>query len=102
MRYFAALLLLALPAPALADDVTTIAIEVIAEGVTGEPGGERFVSEGSFDPSTIPAIAAFGPFRVLDSTRAALVDAKAHLTETTLPLLASILNLSASRDSASC
>ena len=75
MRYFAALLLLALPAPALADDVTTIAIEVIAEGVTGEPGGERFVSEGSFDPSTIPAIAAFGPFRVLDSTRAALVDA---------------------------
>ena len=75
MRYFAALLLLALPVPALADDVTTIAIEVIAEGVTGEPGGERFVSEGSFDPSTIPAIAAFGPFRVLDSTRAALVDA---------------------------
>lgn len=65
---------LVLPAPALADDVTTIAIEVIAEAPQGAPGGERFVSEGSFDPDNLPAIAAYGPFRVLDPTRAALVD----------------------------
>ena len=78
MRYFAALFLaaLALPSPALADDVTTIAIEMIAEEVNSSatPGGERFVAEGSFDPSTLPSIAAYGPFRVLDPTRAALVD----------------------------
>jgi len=76
MRTIAALFLaaLALPSPALADDITTIAIEVIAESSTGVPGGERFVSEGSFDASAVQSIAAFGPFRVLDPTRAALVD----------------------------
>ena len=76
MRTIAALLLaaLALPSPALADDITMIAIEVIAESSTGVPGGERFVSEGSFDASAIAAIATFGPFRVIDPTRAALVD----------------------------
>jgi hypothetical protein len=71
----ALLFALALPVPALADDITTIAIEVIAEGPSGVPGGERFVSESSFDPDGLPSIAAYGPFRVLDSTRAALVDA---------------------------
>ena len=83
MRYLAVpivvALLLALPAPAMADpmsgeDVTTIAIEVIAEGSTGAPGGERFVAEGAFDPAALRSIAAYGPFRVLDPTRAALVD----------------------------
>jgi len=81
MRHLAALFMLMLSAPALADDVTTIAIEVIAESSTGVPGGERFVSEGSFDASAIPAIAAFGPFRVLDPTRAALVG----VTDSTSP-----------------
>lgn len=66
---------IALPAPVLADDMTTIAIEVIDDTGLTLPGSERFVSEGSFDPADVQGIATFGPFRVLDATRAALVDA---------------------------
>jgi hypothetical protein len=63
-------------APSWADQVTTIAIEVVAEeAATGEPGGERFVAEGSTAAAKTSGIAAYGPFRVLDGTRAALVDA---------------------------
>ena len=75
--YSAALLALpatALAAPAVDSDITIIAIDMIDKGPTGSPGGERFVAEGSFDASAIRAIAAFGPFRVLDPSRAALVD----------------------------
>lgn len=65
---------LALPAPALADDMTTIAIEVIADEGSSPPGSERFVADASSGHSTVPAIAAFGPFRVIDANRAALMD----------------------------
>ena len=40
-----------------------------------ETGNERFVSPAAEAAAALPAIAAFGPFRVLDPTRAALVDA---------------------------
>ena len=65
-----------LAAPALADEVETIGIAVVAEETPDlTPGGERFVAEGSNGSGAIRAVAAYGPFRVLDSNRAALVDA---------------------------
>ena len=68
--------LAAFGSPAWADEVATIGIAVIAEEVpAAQPGGERFVADGSNAGTKIPAIAAFGPFRVLDPARAALVDA---------------------------
>ena len=80
MLRFALILAVLLPAPALAQEAATISVEVVQETAT-DPGGERFVAEGQFDADSLPAIAAFGPFRVLDSGRAALVDA----TDTTTP-----------------
>lgn len=81
MRRFAsllALLLLALTQPALAEVISvrswtdadgTEWTETVEE-VTEEPGSERFVAAPAVD---VPAIAAFGPFRVIDPARAALV-----------------------------
>ena len=80
MLRFALILAVLLPAPALAQEAATISVEVVQETAT-DPGGERFVAEGRFDADSLPAIAAFGPFRVLDAGRAALVDA----TDTTTP-----------------
>ena len=72
MNRFAALLLplLALGAsPALADTVVE-SVEVTETVSTG--GSERFVVAA---PAPLPqGIARFGPFRVLDGSRAALVD----------------------------
>ncbi|MFN5819118.1 MAG: alpha/beta hydrolase, partial [Novosphingobium sp.] len=50
-----------------------VVIETVTEEVIVEPAGsERFV--GPLQAQTPKGIAAFGPFRVLDATRAALVD----------------------------
>lgn len=78
MRRFVILLLslLAVALPVHAEEV--IVYEVIEETVevteiVDEGGSERFVGNA---PATIPqGIARFGPFRVLDGTRAAMVDA---------------------------
>ena len=48
---------------------------VAAFGQDAGPGNERFVSPAAEAVAALPAIAAFGPFRVLNPTRAALVDA---------------------------
>ena len=77
MNRFAALLLplLALGAsPVLADTVveTVEVTEVVSTEVTSTGGSERFVASA---PALVPqGIARFGPFRVLDGSRAALVD----------------------------
>jgi hypothetical protein len=81
MLRFALILAALLPAPALSQEAATISVEVVQEVPAGDPGGERFVSEGRADAAAIPAIASFGPFRVIDSARAALVDA----TDTATP-----------------
>jgi hypothetical protein len=78
MRRFVILLLslFAMAVPAHAEDVVTY--EVIEETVevteyVDEGGSERFVGVA---PAAIPqGIARYGPFRVLDGTRAAMVDA---------------------------
>lgn len=80
MLRFALVLAMFSPVSALAQEATTISVEVVQETAT-DPGGERFVAEGRFDVGSLPAIAAYGPFRVLDGGRAALVDA----TDTTTP-----------------
>ncbi len=71
----AAILLLALaPAPVLADDgIVTSSVTIIEESEFVSMGGsERIVGAA---PLALPrGLAAFGPFRVLDDTRAALVD----------------------------
>ena len=78
MNRFAALLLplLALGAsPALADAVveTVEVTEVVSTDAISTGGSERYVVS---TPALVPqGIARFGPFRVLDGTRAALVDA---------------------------
>lgn len=73
-----ALSLSALAQPALAEVISTrtwteadgtVWTETVEE-VIEEPGSERFVAAPSVD---VPAIAAFGPFRVTDPARAALV-----------------------------
>lgn len=81
MRRFLALLalsLLAMAQPALAEVVSTrtwteadgtVWTETVEE-VSEEPGSERFVAAPAVD---VPAIAAYGPFRVIDPARAALV-----------------------------
>jgi hypothetical protein len=70
MKRIAALLLpflAALASPALAETVTYETVEYVSDS-----GNERFVAA---EPAPVPAgIAAYGPFRVLDPTRAALVD----------------------------
>ena len=52
-----------------------LAVPVAAFGQDAGPGNERFVSPAAEAAAALPAIAAFGPFRVLDPIRAALVDA---------------------------
>jgi hypothetical protein len=78
MRKIAALLigLSALTASPLAAQV--IAYQEISEEIVEAPGSERFVGSlaAPVQPAPIPrGIAAYGPFRVLDNARAALVDA---------------------------
>ena len=80
MLRFALILAALLPAPAFAQEAATISVEVVQD-TPGDPGGERFVAEGRADAADLPAIATYGPFRVLDGGRAALVDA----TDTTTP-----------------
>lgn len=64
-------LLAAAAQPLRAESVTVI--ETVSEEVIVEPAGsERFV--GPLQVQAPRGIAAFGPFRVLDATRAALVD----------------------------
>lgn len=66
MRSIAALLLLFAPATAIAQDV------VYEEVIEVEIGSDRFVE---VEPVPVPqGVAAYGPFRVLDEGRAALVD----------------------------
>ncbi len=74
MVRFALILAAVLAHPALAQEVTTISVEVVQEVAGGAPGGERFVRPVPA-AAPLPALAAYGPFRVLDTQRAALVDA---------------------------
>jgi hypothetical protein len=60
--------------PALAQEVATISVEVVQDAAS-DPGGDRFVAEGRAQSAAPDGIAAFGPFRVLDGKRAALVGA---------------------------
>ena len=70
MNRIAALLLpifAGLATPVLAGTVTREAVEYVADG-----GSDRFVSA---PPAAVPrGIASYGPFRVLDAARAAIVD----------------------------
>lgn len=62
-------LLALLATPALAE---TVVYETVEEYVVTESGGERFVTVA---PAPVPTgIADYGPFRVIDPSRAALVD----------------------------
>ena len=61
--------------PTIAVVIALLAAPVAAFAQEAVPGNERFVSPAAEAAAAIPAIAAFGPFRVLDPTRAALVDA---------------------------
>ena len=81
MLRYALILAALLPATALAQEAATISVEVVQEIPPGDPGNERFVAEGRADAAGLRAIAAYGPFRVLDAGRAALVDA----TDTATP-----------------
>ena len=81
MLRYALILAALLPANALAQEAATISVEVVQEIPPGDPGNERFVAEGRADAAGLRAIAAYGPFRVLDAGRAALVDA----TDTATP-----------------
>ena len=81
MLRYALILAALLPATALAQEAATISVEVVQEIPPGDPGNERFVAEGHADAAGLRAIAAYGPFRVLDAGRAALVDA----TDTATP-----------------
>lgn len=76
MRTLPALLapaLLALMSCAAQAQTVTVVEEVIEEEVVAAPGSDRFVAPSG--PAESPAgIAAYGPFRVLDGKRAALVD----------------------------
>jgi hypothetical protein len=74
MIRIALLLALLFPLPAVAQDMATIAVEVV-EDAPGEPGADRFVATVPDSVAALPAIASYGPFRVIDGTRAALVDA---------------------------
>ena len=81
MLRFALILAALLPLPALAQETATISVEVVQETAPGDPGNARFVAEGGSDAAGLEAIATYGPFRVLDGGRAALVDA----TDTATP-----------------
>lgn len=73
MRRIALLILslFAFALPAAADEVVVIEETVEIVEVSGDGGSERFVG---VEPAEIPqGIASFGPFRVLDGSRAALV-----------------------------
>lgn len=74
MRKLRALLLPILALFAVPAAAETVIYETVEETVTYEQvGSERFVEAAQ--PAAIPhGIARFGPFRVLDGTRAALVD----------------------------
>ena len=62
----------ALAAPACAQQFTVVE-EVTEEIVEVEPGADRFVASAS--PARVPkGTAAYGPFRVIDGSHAALVD----------------------------
>ncbi len=63
-------ILAAIATPAAAQQVITY--EVVTEEIVSETGSDRFVASGQ---AVLPkGIARFGPFRVLDTGRAALVD----------------------------
>lgn len=82
MRPLASLLLsflALLPVPAAAQQIVYETVEevVFVEEFAADPvSGERFVSAFTgVEPAPVPqGIARFGPFRVIDATRAALVD----------------------------
>ena len=81
LRLAVPLALLAAPAVAFAQETATISVEVVQETPATDPGGERFVAQGRADAAGIAAIASFGPFRVIDASRVALIDA----TDTATP-----------------
>ena len=60
------------PLVARADERATISIEVVQDIPAAAPGNERFVVQAPSD-AAVAGVASFGPFRVLDGTRAALV-----------------------------
>ncbi len=61
---------MAVATPSHAQTVTVVT--TVVEEEDGDPGSDRFVAAA---PADVPAgVATFGPFRVLDSGRAALVD----------------------------
>ena len=68
-------------APARADDAATISVEVVQDTPAADPGGERFVAQGRSGLAALSGIAAYGPFRVIDGNRAALVG----VTDATTP-----------------
>jgi len=70
-----------LAAPALAEERATISVEVVQDSPTDAAGNERFVAPQPDAAATVRGIAAFGPFRVLDGNRAALVG----VTDTATP-----------------
>ena len=69
-----------LAAPAQAQDIATISVEVAQDVAPSDAGAERFVARPGLDVA-LQGIASYGPFRVLDGRRAALVDQ----TDTTTP-----------------
>jgi hypothetical protein len=60
-------------APVRADEAATISVEVVQDTPVTDPGGERFVAQGRSGLAPLSSIAAYGPFRVIDGNRAALV-----------------------------
>jgi hypothetical protein len=60
-------------APARADQAATISVEVVQDTPAADPGSERFVAQGRSGLAALTGIAAYGPFRVIDGNRAALV-----------------------------
>ena len=81
LRLAAPFALITAPVAAFAQDAMTISVEVVEETPGDDPVNERFVAEGRVDAGDLRAIAAYGPFRVLDAGRAALVD----VTDTATP-----------------
>jgi hypothetical protein len=65
---------LASPFGARAQDRVTISVEVVQDTPSAEPGNDRFVVQPASE-AAVAGVAAFGPFRVLDAGRAALVGA---------------------------
>lgn len=71
LRLAVPLAMLSAPLAAFAQEAAANSAAAIAEA----PGGDRFVGAGRDDGASLRALASFGPFRVIDGTRAALVDA---------------------------